>query len=409
MTNIWLNGSLWEEEVGGTRTSPPEGYDMGDRSMSKELPTGFYTLFYTEPVKAGDKLVMKLTDAPGWVAVRDEFYNTIVGTYVPQQGSTIDVDLSDYVGRYIHISVDGGYGGRFSVEGVIYATVRVIVEGPPEEDTCPRNWWLCCPPPPPEPIPVRPTEFVALSEYDLEFTYPLKSSRIPSKDLSRYGCVNCGPALPSPLPPAPEPEPEPEPDPEPLLDMCWSQSEGSVIYTLPPEFNKYDDVIVYYPDGYCTEIYYDHDRLRWQPSYSSEECSSGLSLNFFPTVVLVQGDTMMEIEIERPTGTSIVFNGNTGTYEFSLPLEYFSNSDTEWWPLDGGRFELTIEGKTYRGTYSEQAQMGEMYWEDTPPDLPHGYSLFDSFLVELDVRVPFVSDTVEMVPLCGVIRTIWAN
>lgn len=126
------------------------------------------------------------------------------------------------------------------------ATVRITVLG---EDTCPRNWWLCCPKPEPDPVPERPTDFVPLDQYDLEFTYPLKSSRKPSRNPLQDGCVNCGPVFATPAPPVPEPEPEPEPDPEPthialfhtycdvgdgFFDLEWySLDEES---TSPPEW-----------------------------------------------------------------------------------------------------------------------------------------------------------------------------
>lgn len=98
-----------------------------------------------------------------------------------------------------------------------FATVRITVLG---EDTCPQNWWLCCPPPAPEPIPERPTGFVPLDQYDLEFTYPLKSSRKLFKDDFWDGCVNCGPVY----------GPEPEPAPCPPEQIGWVEWEAKYTY-----------------------------------------------------------------------------------------------------------------------------------------------------------------------------------
>ncbi len=64
---------------------------------------------------------------------------------------------------------------------------------PPDDTVLP--WWMC---PPKEPVPacpVRPTGYVALSDYDKDFKYPLSSSRIPAKNPRPVECVACRPTL----------------------------------------------------------------------------------------------------------------------------------------------------------------------------------------------------------------------
>ena len=58
---------------------------------------------------------------------------------------------------------------------------------------------LFCPPRLPKPpCPVRPVGFIPFSEYDPDFKYPLKSSRIPSPIKINFDCIACGPEAASP-------------------------------------------------------------------------------------------------------------------------------------------------------------------------------------------------------------------
>ena len=125
-----------------------------------------------------------------------------------------------------------------------FATVRITVLGEDTiPDTCPKNWWLCCPKPDPDPVPERPTGFVPLDQYDLEFTYPLKSSRKPSRNPLQDGCVNCGPVFVTPAPPVPEPDPDPEPEPEP--EVC-----AEVLFIS----DWYDNYITAFPESWSPKI-----------------------------------------------------------------------------------------------------------------------------------------------------------
>jgi len=59
-------------------------------------------------------------------------------------------------------------------------------------------WWLCIPEEPVPAPPTRPVGFVPLAEYDLDFKYPLASSRVPAPTNTapmEEGCFGCGPEI----------------------------------------------------------------------------------------------------------------------------------------------------------------------------------------------------------------------
>lgn len=57
---------------------------------------------------------------------------------------------------------------------------------------------LCPPKEPLAPCPVRPAGFIPLDEYDVQFKYPLASSRKPSPHFKLEECGACNPNLPEP-------------------------------------------------------------------------------------------------------------------------------------------------------------------------------------------------------------------
>lgn len=175
-----------------------------------------------------------------------------------------------------------------------FATVRITVLG---EDTCPKNWWLCCPKPDPGPVPERPTDFVPLDQYDLEFTYPLKSSRKPSRNPIQDDCVNCGPVFVAPAPPVPEPDPEPEPEPDPELiahieagcsidemiyGVYWEDLEGNHVNT-PSWWNPNTEFTLKW--GSWEGVYSDKDTIISQEGTPPMCCDS-----LDPYGILRQGD-----------------------------------------------------------------------------------------------------------------------
>lgn len=59
-------------------------------------------------------------------------------------------------------------------------------------------WWLCIPKEAPPVLPTRPTSFVLFADYDVDFKYPLGSSRVLAPKFAvpmEEGCQGCGPEL----------------------------------------------------------------------------------------------------------------------------------------------------------------------------------------------------------------------
>ena len=82
-----------------------------------------------------------------------------------------------------------------SFDGAFEFLVEVWVE---DSASVSLPWWYCTPKEPVTPCPIRATTFIPFAEYDAEFKYPLKSSRVPSKVLGSdldEGCPTCSPNL----------------------------------------------------------------------------------------------------------------------------------------------------------------------------------------------------------------------
>ena len=262
-----------------------------------------------------------------------------------------------------------------------FATVRITVLG---EDTCPQNWWLCCPPPPPEPIPERPTGFVPLDQYDLAFTYPLKSSRKLFKDSFWDGCITCGPGMPSPAPtPDPDPDPEPEPGPEP--SFCWLAGEGSLIISVPEEFNKDHPIQVYDPfyDS-CYSIKYSDYEGYWTENYNDTGgCDEYIYIEEGLTYIFSQDDIAFEMVAGPGTGIIINNYGNNEGYLWDQGVIDKPSS---------GVIQITIENVLYEGEYDVDSMIS---WFNQPPLIP------GSFPHEFLVEVWGDNDGTEMMPFCG--------
>lgn len=56
-------------------------------------------------------------------------------------------------------------------------------------------WWYCIPEEPVTPCPVRSTTFVEFKDYDVNFKYPVASSRVPSSIQNSEECGGCSPTL----------------------------------------------------------------------------------------------------------------------------------------------------------------------------------------------------------------------
>lgn len=183
-----------------------------------------------------------------------------------------------------------------------FATVRITVLG---EDTCPRNWWLCCPKPEPAPVPERPTDFVPLDQYDLEFTYPLKSSRKPSRNPLQDGCVNCGPVFVAPDPPEPDPEPDPEPEIIAILETWCDSGEGF----FDSHWWNLDDEQVSAPGWWHPGVEFTLETGNWKATYrnlgelSSQEGSPPQCCEpIYPYGILKQGDNVAYFSINWSCG-----------------------------------------------------------------------------------------------------------
>lgn len=102
--------------------------------------------------------------------------------------------------------------GYIPEEGWVMEWQVWVEEDEPPEPEKKLPWWMCVPLPPKPPCPVRPplTGFVPFDQYDADFKYPLKSSRVRAALKSNPDCVACGPVVEVPV------EPEVPVDPPPV-------------------------------------------------------------------------------------------------------------------------------------------------------------------------------------------------
>lgn len=86
-------------------------------------------------------------------------------------------------------------GDEFSSPGfeLLAIEFQIWVEEALPTTTLP--WWMCPPKETIEPCPIRPTGFVPFDEYDVDFKFPLSSSRVPAKNPISTDCITCRPNL----------------------------------------------------------------------------------------------------------------------------------------------------------------------------------------------------------------------
>lgn len=215
-------------------------------------------------VEAG--LVLSHTSYGGMRVIMDgEANRSFEWTEVDFTGRESEIGpYEDLIGIGMLTRQDPSWGYSNVEEGWVMEW-QVWVEGEdpePEPEPEPRKlpWWLCAPPTPKPPCPVRPplTGFVPFSEYDADFKYPLKSSRVPSPIKKDDGCIACGPVLTPDPGPGPNPDPDPDPDPDPECDVfagesAWGTDDyggmdrlyPSDIVNLPEDLNPSLSYIIY--------------------------------------------------------------------------------------------------------------------------------------------------------------------
>src|SRR5690606_2853388 len=135
-------------------------------------------------------------------------------------------------------AIDPGY--FYGFEGII----TPIQEVTPPSRVLP--WWLCVRPDPPEPCPVRinpAEEFVRFADYDVDFKFPLASSRKPMKIKRPTDCIVCAPTLIDEVPPEPPP-------PECEFPSAWNvtRSPTGPTYAItvdgePITYDNYQDLL----------------------------------------------------------------------------------------------------------------------------------------------------------------------
>lgn len=96
-----------------------------------------------------------------------------------------------------------------------------VEEDEPPEPEKKLPWWMCVPLPPKPPCPVRPplTGFVPFDQYDADFKYPLKSSRVRAPLKVNPECIACGPDLGGGTDPV---NPPVDPPVDPPEEVCLS-------------------------------------------------------------------------------------------------------------------------------------------------------------------------------------------
>lgn len=231
--NLLADPSLWMEAA-NTTTSPPISWNPEEERYEVLVSdpvsaSKTWQLVCNEPAPAGavisfDYEISAMSRAPGQNATYLRVLNAVDLTnyyaVAIENGSTGTITVSIPEGQQVAIILthteNGFYFSNFYNFEALVTPLAVVA--PPVNEALP--WWLCKAPPPTEEVPVRPVGFVPFAEYDTEFKFPLKSSRVPGKIKRPEGCVACGPTLIDATPPV---DPEDPTDPEnPGGDDCQS-------------------------------------------------------------------------------------------------------------------------------------------------------------------------------------------
>lgn len=236
--NLFLDASKWEDNDG----SPPiwwtgsryEIFINNDGSAE-----GMFYVYMSGDAAEGDTIKFSyevsnwdpaIGYSDGYInIVKDEGAVVASAKFADQSTGELSIECeagSSYSVMVAYSSSDYYSGNFYDFEAILTPTP----DEEPEPETV-KPWWLCNAKEPVTPCPVRPTTFVPLDEYDVDFKFPLTSSRVESKIVRPEECMVCRPVLIN------EPDPGPDPDPEPTcIDIEFYGGCGCIDTLAPSSF-----------------------------------------------------------------------------------------------------------------------------------------------------------------------------